>query len=537
LGKAARVAAGAASASASSALWAAVPVHVDPRPPGSQTPPLDPGRLARFVDPLPIPAVLAPRGSRPDPAGGVARLPYYRVSMRAAEAKLHRDLPPTRLWTYEGTSPGPTIETRSGRGLLVEWINELPERHLLPIDHTLHGAGPGVPDVRAVVHVHGAKAPPESDGFPEDWYVPGKSATFHYPNRQDATMLWYHDHAMGIARLNHYAGLFGVFLIRDRVEDALQLPRGAHEIPLVLCDRTFDTTGQLRYPVSQVAGAPWVEEVLGDVHLVNGKVFPFLEVERTRYRFRVVNASNGRSYALSLAGGPQIVQIGSDQGLLSAPVAVESLLLMPAERADILVDFREAKAGTLWLQDQGRPILEFRVAAHRGRIKTPPLPERLRSIERIAPSSAVQTRNLILNAYHDPRRHRMVMLLNDTRWHDPVTESPALDSVEIWSLLNLTGDDHPIHLHLVRFQILDRQPFDAAVYRASGKIQPTAPPIPPAPHEAGWKDTVRVPIRMVTRIIARFEGFRGKYVWHCHVLEHAANEMMRPFEVVAPPSR
>lgn len=531
LGEAARLAAAAASASASSALSAALPAQVGP---GPQSPPLDPEKIARFVDPLPIPAVLAPRGSRPDPAGGVAPIPFYRVSMREVEAKLHRDLPATRLWTYEGTTPGPTIETQSGRGLLVEWINELPDRHLLPIDHTLHGAGPGVPDVRAIVHVHGAKAPPESDGFPEDWYVPGKSATFHYPNRQDAAMLWYHDHAMGIERLNHYAGLFGVFLIRDRVEDALQLPRGAHEIPLVLCDRMFDTNGQLRYPVSPVAGAPWVEEVLGDVHLVNGKVFPFLEVERTRYRFRVVNASNGRPYALSVAGGPQIIQIGSDQGLLAAPVAVDSLLLTPAERADIVVDFREAKTGTVSLQDRGRPILEFRVAAQKSRIKPPPLPHRLRPIERLAPSVAVRTRDLVLNGYHDSRRHRMVMLLNDTRWHEPVTESPVLDSVEIWSLLNLTADDHPIHLHLVRFQILDRQPFDAGVYRTSGKIQPTAPPVPPAPAEAGWKDTVRVPPRMVTRIIARFEGFPGKYVWHCHVLEHAANEMMRPFEVVAP---
>ena len=128
-----------------------------------------------------------------------------------------------------------------------------------------------------------------------------------YPNRQDAATLWYHDHAMGIERLNHYAGLFGVFLIRDDAEEALDLPRGAHEIPLVLCDRMFDAAGQLRYPVADVAGAPWVEDVRGDVHLVNGKIFPFLEVEPTRYRFRLVNASNGRSYSLTIVGGPAIV--------------------------------------------------------------------------------------------------------------------------------------------------------------------------------------------------------------------------------------
>lgn len=494
-------------------------------------------KIARFVDPLPIPAVLRPEGSRPDPrdAGAPgAPLPYYRVPMREVEAKLHRDLPPTRLWTYGGTMPGPTIETRSGRGLIVEWVNELPDRHFLPIDHTLHGAHAGVPDVRAVVHVHGAKAPPESDGFPEAWYPPGESATNHYPNGQDAATLWYHDHAMGIERLNVYAGLFGVFLIRDDAEDALELPRGAYEIPLVLCDRTFDATGQLRYPAADVASAPWVEEVLGDAHLVNGKIFPFLEVEPTRYRFRLVNASNGRFYSLSIAGGPTIVQIGTDQGLLPAPARVEPVLLGPGERADVLVDFREAVGRTVSLLHLAEPILEFRVAAAPKRpAKVPPLPDRLRTVARISPSSAVRTRDLVLNAYRDHALHRMVMLLNDARWSDPVTESPELDSIEIWSLLNLTEDDHPIHLHLVRFQVLDRQAFDPHVYAVSGKIHPTAPPVPPDPHEAGWKDTVRAPTGMVTRIIARFEGFPGKYVWHCHVLEHAANEMMRPFEVVA----
>lgn len=458
--------------------------------------------------------------------------------MREAEAKVHRDLPPTRVWTYEGTSPGPTIEARSGQPLIVEWVNALPERHFLPIDRTLHGGQTGVPDVRAVVHVHGAKTPPESDGFPEAWYPAGRSAAFHYPNRQDATMLWYHDHAMGVSHLNHYAGLFGVYLIRDHLEDALELPRGRHEIPLVLCDRTFDVAGQLRYPVSDLPGAPWVENVLGDVHLVNGKAFPFLVVDPTRYRFRLVNASNGCSYELSIAGGPDIVQIGTDQGLLSAPTPVASLRLCPAERADILVSFREATSRIVSLCHEGRPILQFRVKDSPTRsAQEPALPARLRSVEKIAPASAVRTRDLILNAFYDRRMHRMKMLLNDMRWTDPVTESPELDSVEIWSLVNLTEDDHPIHLHLVRFQILDRQRFDARAYATAGKVQPTTPPIPPDPWEAGWKDTVRAPRGMVTRIIARFEGFPGKYVWHCHILEHAANEMMRPFEVVRPSAR
>ena len=145
--------------------------------------------------------------------------------MRQTTRRLHRDLPPTRLWTYGSSLPGPTIETRSGRGVLVEWVNALPTRRLFPIDHKLHGAEADKPAVRAVVHVHGAKAPPHSDGYPEDWYVSGKSALYHYPNRQDAATLWYHDHSMGINRLNIYAGLIGVFIVRDDVEDRLG-PRG-----------------------------------------------------------------------------------------------------------------------------------------------------------------------------------------------------------------------------------------------------------------------------------------------------------------------
>jgi spore coat protein A len=491
-------------------------------------------KLARFVDALPIPRVLAPEGTRPDPADAGASLPYYRVAMREVEVKVHRDLPPTRLWTYGGSMPGPTIEARSGRGLLVEWANELPEHHFLPIDHTLHGAHADVPEVRTVVHVHGARVPPESDGFPEAWYPPGQSATHHYPNRQDAATLWYHDHAMGIERLNQYAGLFGVFLVRDDAEDALSLPRGAYEIPLVLCDRLFEATGQLRYPVADVVGAPWVENLQGDVHLVNGKAFPFLEVEPTRFRFRLVNASNGRFYALSLSGGPAMVQIGSDQGLLAAPATVGSVIVAPAERADIVVDFREAAGRTVSLDHQTQPILEFRVAPSKAATaKTPPLPARLRSIVRLAPSSATKTRVLTLNDYRDRTLHRMLMLLNGARWTDPVTENPELDSVEIWSFMNLTEDTHPIHLHLVRFQILDRQTFDTDAYANTGKVRVMGPAVVPDPREAGWKDTVQAGPGLITRIIARFEGHVGRYVWHCHVLEHAANEMMRPFEVVA----
>ena len=230
--------------------------------------------------------------------------------------------------------PGPTIEARRGEPLLVEWVNELPDKHFLPIDHSLHGAGPEVPEVRTIVHVHGGRVPPESDGYPENWYTPGKSVTSFYPNQQDATMLWYHDHAMGITRLNMFAGLFGLYLIRDEEEDALDLPKGQYEIPLILYDRSLRTDGQLFYPVSGDPAKPWVSEFFGEAILVNGTLFPFLDVEPRQYRFRLLNASNSRFYYLSLSSKQPFWQIGSDQGLLSAPVALEHLTLAPGERAD-----------------------------------------------------------------------------------------------------------------------------------------------------------------------------------------------------------
>src|SRR5215467_12514811 len=170
--------------------------------------------LAQFVDPLPIPSVLQPAEHRPSPVNPHAQIPFYRLVMQQIQHQLHRDLKPVKHWSFGQSFPNPTFETRSGEPLLVEWVNQLPNEHFLPIDHAIHGAEKDKPDVRTVVHLHGAKVPPESDGYPEDWYVPGKSATMFYPNEHDSAMLWYHDHTMGINRLNVYAGLFGLFVVR-----------------------------------------------------------------------------------------------------------------------------------------------------------------------------------------------------------------------------------------------------------------------------------------------------------------------------------
>jgi spore coat protein A len=504
---------------------------------GSTAPraPLHPDALASFVDPLPIPPVLRRAGTRPDPSDPSRELPVYRVVMREADVRVHRDVAPTRMWTYEGTMPGPTIEVRRGEGALIEWVHDLPERHLLPVDHTLHGAGADLPEVRAVVHVHGAKAPPASDGHPEDWLVRGASRIAHYPNDQDAATLWYHDHAMGLERLNQYAGLLGCYFVRDDVEEALDLPRGDREIPLVLCDRLFFADGQLNYPTSGDAAAPWIPELRGDATLVNGKLRPYLDVEPRAYRFRVVNASNGRTFTLVLPGPPggrPMRQIGTDQGLLPAPIDQTRVMLAPAERADIVIDFAGAEGRRFILNNENTPLLELRVAP--GPPSRPrPLPATLRPLERIDPALAAATRTLSLDEYHDPRTGRMLMLLGGKYWHDPVSERPALGSVEVWNFVNHTEDAHPVHLHLVRFLVLDRQLFDADDFAITGRMKTLGARVPPPPGEAGWKDTVRADPGTITRIVARFDGWPGRYVWHCHLLEHAAREMMRPFEVVA----
>jgi spore coat protein A len=515
-----------AAAFHSVAALAAQMVHLPPMPPA---PPLiDPDHLSAFVDALPIPEVAKPVGTRPAAKGSV---PFYRIPIQEFFAKVHRDVAPTRFWGYGKSVPGPTMEVRSGDEIAVEWSNLLPEKHFLPIDHNLMGAEKDVPESRTVVHVHGAKVPPDSDGWPMDWYTPGKSATYHYPNQQDAALLWYHDHAMGINRLNICAGMAGLYVIRDSFEDALNLPKGEFEVPLVLMDRMFSTDGQLYYPVTQFKDAPWVPEYSGNATLINGKLLPYLEVQPRKYRLRLLNASNSRFYFLSLDNGAPFQQIGSDQGLLSAPVSVSRLTLAPGERADIVLDFAQHRGERLLLKNLTSTLMQLRVA------QTPmpdpsSLPPALRPIIRTPESSAVLTRKLTLEELDNYAEEPMIHLLDGKRWHEPVSEKPVLDSTEIWEFLNLTEDAHPIHLHLVRFQILDRRLIDVSALMYHKKLIYKSDPIPPEPNESGWKDTVRATPGASTRIIVKFEGYPGRYVWHCHILEHEDNEMMRPYEVL-----
>jgi spore coat protein A, manganese oxidase len=495
------------------------------------TPNLDPSTLARFVDPLPIPPHAQPIDHRTAPDGSGHRVPFYRIAMSAVSVKLHRDLPPTPLWSYGGSVPGLTFDTRSGEGQIIEWANELPPTHFLPIDRTLHGAEKSLPESRGVVHLHGGRTPGSSDGYPEDWYAPGQSRTYYYPNQQDAALLWYHDHAMGINRLNIYAGLAGLYIVRDPAEAALNLPSGKYEIPVVLMDRDLKPDGRLSYPVSPDPERPWVPEAFGEAHLVNGKLFPYLDVEPRRYRFRILNAANGRFYRLSLSNGGQFQQIGSDQGLLSAPVSLKHIELAPGERADIVIDFSPARGAQILLRSEPFDLIQFRVAAS-AVSDSSTVPAELRPVPRIPESAATLTRRLTLDENLNPVAESMGMLLNKTPWHAPITEKPVLNTTEIWELVNLTDDVHPIHLHMVRFQILDRRRFDAFDYITANKLRFISEPMPPEDNEMGWKDTVRVNSNTVTRIIVPFTGYPGRYVWHCHILEHEDNEMMRPYEIL-----
>lgn len=499
--------------------------------------------LTPFVDPLPVPAV-----ARPDAHGRL------RLAMREVHASVHRDVAPTRWWAYADlhnlgnvSALSPRIEARSHRPLQVEWIHQLPERHFLPIDYSLHGCGRDLPEVRACVHLHGGRTPSASDGYPEDWYATGGSRLSTYPLEQDAATLWYHDHAMGLNRLNMYAGLFGMAIVRDEAERALQLPSGKYEVPLVLYDRLLQADGQLYYPVSNDPDHPWVSEFSGDAVLINGKLLPYLEVEPRAYRFRVLNAANSQFFVLSFAPGnglgvgqptpaglPAVQQIGSDQGLLAAPVATDRLTLAPAERADLLIDFSHAAGTNVHLYNGFLPIMEFRVGPAKAHARpSAALPSMLRAVPRMEASSATVTRRITFDEAVDRFGQSMLMVLNKKRWHEPVTETPKLGSTEIWEFVNLTEDTHPMHLHLVRFQVLDRRVFEIHSYRNNQGLRYTSDPLPPAPNEMGWKDVVQCPSSMVTRIIVRFDGYAGKYLYHCHILEHEANDMMRPFEVLA----
>lgn len=498
-----------------------------------------------FVDALPIPPVLRPG------ADGV-----LKIKMQEFESKIHRDFPPIKQFGYAGVSPGPTIEVEAGTKLQVQWQDDLPTTHVL--NAPKGNMNMGDPDVRAVVHLHGAVVTQPSiqdrlhnnDGWPDLWLTRGQTQLAEYPNEQASRMLWYHDHAMGVTGRNVAAGLLGVYLIRDAYERSLNLPSGPYEIPLVIQPRMLKSDGSIDYVETLAL------ENYGNSIFVNGKLYPYLEVEPRKYRFRVLNASNARMLAMKLldtsdlrSPGPAFYQVGTDSGFLENTVVLNDpevaganrLTLMPAERADIVIDFSSYAGRNFVLHNNAVPddadgtvplyqLMQIRVGTKVTVPDTSEIPMKMKPIRRMETKEAVKTRAIVFDQMD--MDGETMLTLNGKMWHDAVTEKPVLGTTEIWDLVNTLPDSHPFHIHLVDFQVVERRSYDVDEYLKTGKIIYTALALAPLPNEMGWKDTVRVTPGQVTRIIMKFAPYTGHYVYHCHILEHEDMDMMRPFDVV-----
>lgn len=453
--------------------------------PGTVLPSVAP-RPPAFRVPLPVPPVLRP--ARTD-----ATTDYYEITQQVTGLHVLPGLE-TEAWTYGGSWPGPTIVSRAGRRTVVRHRNRLPE----PV----------------VVHLHGGHTPADSDGYPIDLIAPATGfREYGYPLRQRAATLWYHDHAMGRTGPNVWRGLSGFHLVRDDEEDALPLPRGGRDLPLMITDRSFGEDGGFRY---RTAGH--MNGVLGDVILVNGAPWPFLEVERALYRLRFLNASNARRYRLELdpqpPGGDALVQIGSDGGLLARPVAHDAVEISPAERFDLLVDFSRYPAGTrVRLRNTlggGRTaeVMRFDVAGTGGGTRSADahIPPVLSDVPPLDPAQAVTTRTFVFR-----QASNGTWTINDREYRPgrPLAR-PRLGSTEIWRLI--TDFHHPVHIHLNPFRVLGRD----------GRA--------PGAYDSGWKDTVDVRPAAAVEIVTRFTDYPGRFLLHCHNLEHEDMAMMADFE-------
>lgn len=518
----------------------------------------------------------------------------------------HMGLTDTLVYQESGSSRtylGPVIIARKGTPFELTVHNGAGGHPLaFAIDSELVPAGTNDAKCpRTSVHLHGGNTGPDSDGGPDQAFVSGRSYTYHYGNNQDAAGLWYHDHALGLTRLNVYAGLAGGYLLRDTpgpggsgidTGDGTHLPPPPYEVPLIIQDRMFNPDGSFAYPPNpDLKGPdggprPWAPEFFGDVATVNGKCWPNLDVARGKYRFRVLNGSNARFYDLKFdAGGPALAfhQIGSDGGLLNAPVRLNRLVIGPGERADLVVDFAGLPAGSrVVLRNSARvpypdgpesiargglplpQIMQFTVQSRTG--YTVPLPARLREkdITSLREAAPARTRQMALVEVANADDVPVMALLNNRMFDSPDITVVKSDTLEEWELINTTEDAHPIHLHFTQFQVLNRQKFDAGSYlEATGFIDPATGLVMPGrgnsveagrfligrPKEApateqGWKDTVVALPGEVTRIRVPFgagaaggaplaigSSFKGEYVWHCHILEHEDNDMMQRYVI------
>lgn len=536
---------------------------------------------------------------------------------------------------YVRSSPGPSFEAVRGIPIQVKWQNKITSPQMFPVDPTLHWANPNTVDmpmppfptyppgfpqaqspVPLVTHLHGGEVQSDFDGGPDEWFTwngihgPAYStlektdpnaAVYYYPNEQQPTTLWYHDHALGVTRINVMSGLAGFYLIREpnNTTDyvAPLLPTGKYEVPLVIQDRTFYADGSFWFPT--VGTNPdvhpyWSLAFFGNTIMVNGKVWPNMNVERGQYRLRLLDGSNARFYTISFIDTQTntllpFIQIGSDGGYLKTAVTLTELTISPAERADVLVDFSGLAPGTKILLKNsakapfpgGTPvdpltvgqIMQFTVTTDEG-FKPATLPTLLNPTLTgpTFPNLPLPTKQRILTLYEvDSPIGALTVLLNGQKWASDITELPKVGTTEDWVIVDLTMDSHPIHLHLVQFQIVSRQKISAeysddwiALQRQQlGNVTAMPPwpldfipkelpvepylqgaPTPTPPNEQGWKDTVQMNPFEVTVIRARwasqdgspytFDATQGPgYVWHCHILDHEDNEMMRPYRVTA----
>ena len=524
--------------------------------------------LRPFAEPLPVPG-----------SGIVVASPAapnrYHFTLRQISRRLHPQLPKTPIFAYDDGSGlggqagsfGMAIAAQTGTPVQVSYTHRLPARYpsWIPVDTRLTPLGR---QVRMMAHLHGGFVATADDGNPTvtpDGFGPGETQTVVYPNeapQQSARLMWFHDHAMGATRLNVFAGLAGAYILRDEHDTGAEpnpigIPGGSYEIPMVIQDRQFNPDGTFRYPVSTIPGITWIGEYFGDHMLVNGKVWPYLNVEPRLYRFRILYGCNARIMSLDLGGAP-MWQIGAEGGMWDLPVRMSRLVLTPAERADVIVDFRGLEGQTLIVHNStpAAPVstpapplptvMQIRVGTtvtHRGPRDIPnhlpglradlPRPDvtRFITLNEIAPETAAWWLNL--NAAHFGR----------------APEHPRAGTVEDWVFINMTGDTHPMHTHLFNHQVIGRVPFDDDAYEKAhggpdgvpGGIDPapfaTGPMLPPTPDERGFKDTSKVNPGSYTIVRARIDlpsGVRAPqaYVYHCHIVEHEDNDMMQSFIVL-----
>ncbi|GAA3148716.1 multicopper oxidase domain-containing protein [Streptomyces rectiviolaceus] len=588
------------------------------------------GELTPYVTQLPVPPVL-----RPDSVavGDETDVPAEtEIALRPAWIRLHPQLPPTLMWGYDGCVPGPTIEVRRGRRIRIAWTNRIPKGGEYPVTSvevpradpnpgTLPGRGGVEPnkDVAAlpawsVTHLHGAQTGGGNDGWADNAVGFGDAQLSEYPNDHQAVQWWYHDHAMNITRWNVQAGLYGTYFVRDDEEDALHLPSGEREIPLLLADRNLDTdedgrlNGRLLHKTVIVqaknpeTGKPVSLPFTGPYSTVNGRIWPYADVDAAWHRFRLVNASNARIYDLVLVDEENnpvrgvLHQIGSDGGLLPRPVPVDfdgalpTLTVAPAERMDLLIDFRALAGKRVRLVNKGSgqapgvpdpandvrypQVMEFRVRdaecedpfslpeilsgsfrplshdvehGHRLIVLTPPAtkgggghPEIWEMTEiKDAGDIRVPTEGIIQLRGEDGKTKTYRRTART--FNDGLGFTVAEGSHEQWSFLNLAVNPpvtHPMHIHLADFQLMGRDAYDASGFDVTvgGTLAPIAfdpkKEIPLAPNERGWKDVFLVPGGQLLRVMGKFDGAYGRFMYHCHLLEHEDMGMMRPFVVM-----